>query len=362
MSENATAATQDHANPVLRVGMLRGNPNYIWKPQNTSCAMMYTAKQFDIELFLFRPEDVDLETRTINGMFLVGNEKVRKRVPFPPIIENSILNERLYGNILNELEKECILIRHPLTTTKLRTYNTLLKDGRFTSLLIPTEIYGSCEQIVSALDKHESIVLKPASGGRGSGVRRLSRQGELYFVTENNVTTSYSKTELAAFLKVIEDRKVTYLWQPFVVSRTENGNPFDVRIHARRGKEGKFQIHLFPRIGNAKGIVSNISTGGYSMDIDVFLRDEFGDDHKKIKQDLLTLGSQFPEYYQSFHKPVIFDVGMDVGIQSDNGGYNLKLFEVNTYIDGPFFEIEDAITHFEYFRYLYETQKRQKDA
>jgi hypothetical protein len=70
----------------LRVGMLRLNQNNIWHPQHTACAMMYTARQFDIELFLFHPDDVDLETSTINALFLNNKgEKIRRRVPFPLI-------------------------------------------------------------------------------------------------------------------------------------------------------------------------------------------------------------------------------------------------------------------------------------
>jgi hypothetical protein len=36
---------------------------------------------------------------------------------------------------------------------------------------------------------------------------------------------------------------------------------------------------------------------------------------------------------------------MDIGIQSKGDKQTFHLFEVNTYIDGPFFEIEDAVTH-----------------
>ncbi|WP_158259908.1 YheC/YheD family protein [Phyllobacterium phragmitis] len=358
---NAWPTATEPADSVLRVGMLRINTKYVWQPQHTACAMMYTARQFDIELFLFHPDDVDLKTRTINGLFLVHNEKVRKRVPFPPVIENSILDEKEYGELLRELEKDSVLVRHPLRTTKLRTYDTLVRDGRFASILIPTEKFASPDQIIAALEKHGNIIIKPASGGRGSGVRRLSKQTGSYLLTEKNTTQHLDEVGLVKFLRELEDRKVTYVWQPYIGSRTKSGNPFDIRIHARRGHKGKFQIHLFPRIGNATGVVSNISSGGYSMDINVFLRQEFGDMHGKVKNELVNLGNVFPEYYQSFHKPTtLFDVGLDIGIQQCDGVPSLHLFEVNTYIDGPFFEIEDAITHFEYFRHLEEQRTRQK--
>jgi UDP-N-acetylmuramoyl-tripeptide--D-alanyl-D-alanine ligase len=337
---------------LLSVGMMRTLFSHVWKPQHTNCAMMYTAKQFGIDLFLFRPEDVDLKTRTINGLFLVGNQKVRKRVPFPAIIDNKIFSSKEVEPILYELAKDSVLIRQSLNTTKLSTHNRLMEDGRFKHLLIPTEKVESAAAVIAALREHENIVIKPASSGRGDGVRRLSQQGDVYFLTENNDTRPFDRLALEEYLQDLVGREAIYIWQPYIVSRTRAGNPFDIRIHARRGRQGKFQIHLFPRIGSAEGIVSNISSGGYTMDTDLFLRLEFGDLWPKVKQDLLDLGAVFPDYYQSLYKPVIFDVGMDIGIQKRNGSYSLHMFEVNTYIDGPFFEIEDAITHFEYFRYL----------
>lgn len=348
---------EDSDDSILRVGMLRINTKHIWKPQHTACAMMYTAKQFGIEMFIFHPDDVDIKTKTINGLFLERNEKVRRRVPFPTIIDNSIIDAKEYEEVLRQLEKHSVFIRHSLKTTKLRTYNTLARDGRFSSILIPTEKISTVDQLTAALCVHDKIIIKPASGGRGSGVRLVSKIADAYSLTEKSLTIQLDGSGLGGLVKNLNDRNVTYVWQPYIVSRTKSGNPFDVRIHARRGREGKFQVHLFPRIGNANGVVSNISTGGYSMDIDVFLKQEFGADSSKIKDELVNIGDTFPEYYQSFHDTKIFDVGMDVGIQSSRGNHSMRLFEVNTYIDGPFFEIEDAITHFEYFRFLEKNNK-----
>ena len=88
------------------------------------------------------------------------------------------------------------------------------------------------------------------------------------------------------------------------------------------------------------------------MNFDTFLKVNFGDDWEKLYNKIMRFGKTFPEYYQSFFPMTIFDVGVDMGIQKRGDSYDFKIFEVNTYIDGPFFEIEDAITHFEYFRYI----------
>jgi hypothetical protein len=58
-------------------------------PTNSWRTMLCMAKQFDISLFLFSPADVDVENKTINGLFPERNRQVRRRVGIPAIIDNS---------------------------------------------------------------------------------------------------------------------------------------------------------------------------------------------------------------------------------------------------------------------------------
>jgi hypothetical protein len=51
----------------------------------------------------------------------------------------------------------------------LRTYNRLLKDGRFGYILIPTVKVDLFSIIDAVLQRYGSMVIKPASGGRGRG-------------------------------------------------------------------------------------------------------------------------------------------------------------------------------------------------
>ena len=336
----------------LRVGVLRQNKN-IWKPQHTICAMFYVAAQFNIELFLFSINDVDFINKTINGTFLEGNTKVQRRVPFPRIIDNAIL----YGEDglkLELLERDCYLIRHSLNTTKQKVYDMLLQEGTFKGLLIESQPVNNFEHFLTLLAQYNNdVILKPLRGARGIGVARITFADGKYVVNVRNEKILLNTVDEFAKFYDYAFTKRTHILQPYITSRTHQGNPFDIRVHARRGAGGKFKVDFFPRIGNENGIVSNISVGGYSMDISGFLKTEFGDKASEIINDnLIKFGKIFPDYYQSFFPMTIFDIGVDVGIQKHDDYYEFKIFEVNTYIDGPFFEIEDAITHFEYYRYI----------
>ena len=229
----------------------------------------------------------------------------------------------------------------------------LLRDGRFKEFLIESHTIDTFEQFLSLFNQyHNDVILKPLRGARGVGVARITLIDEQYAVNAKNENIRLATVD---DFKKFYDENFTqrkHILQPYITSRTIQGNPFDIRVHARRGTGGKFKVTPFPRIGNAKGVVSNIAMGGYSMKLDAFLKVNFGDDWKMLYDRLTAFGEAFPDYYQSFFPMTIFDIGVDVGIQKRGDAYDFKIFEVNTYIDGPFFEIEDAITHFEYYRYI----------
>lgn len=338
-------------NSTLTVGVARQNKN-IWHPQHTVCAMFYTAKEFNIELLLFTPSDINFENKTINATVLENGVRVQKIVPFPKIIENSVMAGE-DGRKLDLLEKDCYLIRHSLNKTKQQVYDMLLKDGRFKEFLIESHTIDTFEQFLSLFDKYyNDVILKPLRGARGIGVARILLKNGQYIVNAGN--NKFVLKNVDEFFKFYSEHftKRKHILQPYITSRTRQGNPFDIRVHARRGAGGVFKLSPFPRIGNAAGVVSNIATGGYSMNFDTFLKVNFGNDWKILYDRLMNFGRVFPDYYQTFFPMTIFDIGVDVGIQKRGDSYELKIFEVNTYIDGPFFEIEDAITHFEYFRYI----------
>ena len=262
---------------------------------------------------------------------------------------------------MRELEKDCFMIRHELNTTKQKIYDMLLNDGRFSDFLIQSHTIDTIDQFNGLFDEyHGDVIMKPLRGARGIGVVHITRDGGSYRINLKDQVINLGADEFVGFYNEhFVNRK--HILQPYIVSRTRAGNPFDVRVHCRRGAGGRFKVSPFPRIGNAAGVVSNIATGGYSMKYEVFLQQEFGADWKMIFDKIADFGKQFPEYYQSFFSTTLFDVGVDMGIQKRGSEYEFKIFEVNTYIDGPFFEIEDAITHFEYYRFI-EKQLKMRNA
>jgi len=339
---------------LLRVGVLRKNKPRVLAPDSPLYTMFYVAKHFDVELFMFTPKDIDFANKTANAITLEGTKKIQKIIPLPKIIDNpaSIFGGD-YSKELKELAKDYYFTRSPMNSSKQNIYNMLLAEGRFKDFLIDTHTLKDFEHFRTLFAQYSNdVILKPAGSNEGKGVARISLDGGQYVI---NLKTDKINLKTVDELKTFYDEhfsSVKYVLQPYIVSRTHLGNPFDIRIHTRRGAEGKFKVLPYPRIGNENGVVSNVGSGGYTMNLDSFLKTEFGNDSEAIYNAIMNLGNNFPEYYQSFFKTQLFDVGIDVGIQKRGNSYELKIFEVNTYCGGSFVRVEDAITRFEYFHYI----------
>ena len=346
------------------VGIMRNRTKL--RPMHYTTLAMYIAKSYNVNCIFFAPRDIDTESKTINAWVVENGEEIRKIVPYPEIVDNKpslhrslrrsehIEAEKNLEAVKN-LEKSSIFTRDSLNTTKMKTYKLLKNEGTFKDILIPTYVLNSFQELESYLNNFDNnIIIKPSLGNRGNGVIKLLKEDNKYTVISGNESQIFNINDLEDYYHNILKEKA-HIVQPVINSRTLASNPFDIRIHAKKGKDGKFDITYCPRIGKyAHGIVSNIAAGGYSMNIDAFLKDEFGLFAENVKLDLIKIGNSFPEYYQNLHKSKkIFDLGLDIGIHRSTNSYKLYLFEVNIFLNGHSFELHSAKTSMEYYKYLH---------
>ncbi|MBQ6005152.1 MAG: YheC/YheD family protein [Selenomonadaceae bacterium] len=343
----------------VRVGLMRSKGHLLAR-RSTSLAVAYMAKHFNIDMSFFNPEDIDFENKTVNAIIIENNVRSRKVIPLPKIIDNDIRCFRgEIGKSVNKLRDYCYFIRPIDGMTKQRFHDALLKDGRFKEFLIETHPLDNVEDFLKLLEQYKDVILKPLHGVGGAGVSRITCDGKQYVANLKNKKFNLSNDELLQFYEE-NFTKLKYILQPYINSQTKQGNPFDIRIHARRGAGGKFKTISYPRIGNAEGVVSNLATGGYIAGIDSFLKSEFGDDWKIVYDKLSAFSNTFPDYYQSFFPDTIFDIGIDVGIQKRGDSYELKLFEAYIQPGTAYIELEDAVICLEYYSYV--NQKLQKES
>ena len=338
-------------NPPLQVGIMKkGNCNF-WELSNPRYPLFCMAKHFNIEMLFFAPEDIDFKDKTIKALALENNSKVEKVAPLPRIIDNDITYFRgETASIMEQLRQYSYLIR-PVSGIKRQVfYETLSKNEHFKSFLVETQTLDEFNQFLSLLDKyHDDVILKPATSAGNKDLTRINFDNGKYVATFNDETIILKSVD--SLLKFYEEKfsQKNYFVQPYCISRTHQGNPFTIRLHTRRGAEGKVKVFPYPQIGKQKDLVPTIT---YTMDFEDFLKAQFGKDWKTLYDRLMDLGYTFPDYYQSFLADTVFDMGLDVCIQRSGDDYDLKIFEA--YLQPGFTNIrnEVAVTNFEYYRYL----------
>jgi glutathione synthase/RimK-type ligase-like ATP-grasp enzyme len=321
-------------------------------------SIMLIAKSFNVELFLFTPSEVDFGGNKIRGLFFENGKQVYKTVPIPPLIDNSMRGFSGYSEFCGKMSAYAHLVQPFVKPEKLRTHKTLEADGRYADWLVPSVPVPTFKDVKAALDEFGSrIIIKSIRGAGGKAVYAVSRDGNMYEIHRGHAAETLDESAAeVAIGEIIEEKP--HIAQPFIRSQTVYGEPADFRISCRRGKGGKFFVDVVPRVGNPKGIISNISNGGYVVFPKVFFPREFGENGMEEHKKLMKFGEEFANHYQSlFPKHTTSNVGIDVGFQRENGRVKYYIFEVNAYMGtsfSAFMRASDAVNQLEYYRYLWD--------
>ena len=334
----------------MKVGYLRYGKN---SGPRMRCLSMF-ANMHDVDFFYFNPERIDRERKIIKGLFFdkkTGNF-VEKETTYPDIIDDQPTFRIKYPELFKDLLPKSFFLFTSLNGKNF-IYKTLAQNG-YSKYLIETYNYKDIE-LDDVLRKHGKLVIKPNRSGGGQNIYKLSSDNDFYYLHfEHNV----EKMTPSEFKEKYDSKfRNIYIVQNYIDSTTKQGNPFDVRVNARRGKNGAWSLRkMFVRIGSSSGVVSNIATGGsIGYYVNKFLLAEFGNDWRNIYDELLTIGKVMPDVMQRGYKDKLDDLGFDVAINRSNN--ELKFFEVNTFTDPITYNLEALEARFEYYMYLYKNIK-----
>lgn len=343
---------------LIPIGLLRGRvaKRDFFNRDQYYTSIFYVASQFGLQLVLFTDSDVDFEKNTVNGTILKNGKPEQCIIPIPAIIDNF----NFYGkDFYDKISSRAFLTRDwvgRVNKTKQKDYEELLADGRFADILIPSKLVDSLDDIIQALED-ERIIVKPARGTEGELVIRIAKEKNRYHITVGTEHFVLNHKEFIAFYdENIGSKQYKFIVQTFIESVTKYGEPFDIRVSARKGAEGKYVVKHFARVGNPKGVVSNYATGGYTMPLDSFLDKYYEKDMQAvIRSKLDKLGEEFPKYYgDTLYKGLnLYDVGLDIGITNDKKGIRLWLFEVNSRgLGGFIYGLDEQIAQCQYYKYM----------
>ncbi|GAB3058639.1 YheC/YheD family protein [Virgibacillus ainsalahensis] len=318
---------------------------------NTRKLNAIACKFFGIELVFFGPEDIDMESDTINGLVLRKNKWLRMKTGIPPVINNTPYRHR-NRDILDYLEEKSLLTFH-LFGGKEKVMNLLKKDGSFDHLLIPSYTIQRFMHIIDYMNTHKKIILKPANGEKGNGVYAIEKVGSTFLMEYRDSNKKMAMNEFEEFYNnQIINKK--YIMQKYINSKTRTGHPYDIRIQFEKNGEGEWEkIQSYARIGINQRVVSNIASGGGIVRAGSFFRAEFGDAGQNYINKLNEILRGFPDKISELYDFEISTLAIDLGLDSDGQFY---MFEINSFPGGTFARGEIAMVRAAYYDYLLTTR------
>ncbi|UJF32255.1 YheC/YheD family protein [Paenibacillus hexagrammi] len=243
-------------------------------------ALAAIAKLKGVEFFYFLPEDVDMVHKTIQGQIWIKDEWVMQTFDYPDAIHDRAARRgKKYAEVYEAFADIPMTTNKPAGVgNKMEMYRLLLKDGRFKNLLIPSLKLTRVDQVFQWLERRQEVIMKPVGSYGGHSLYYMKKEPQGFTVIAEKQRLSLNEHEFTDWITGIwESRKQAYLIQPYIRSETKEGNPFDIRIHLAKGEGGEWHIaRVYPRIGEKSGKTSNLSTGGFTAELDTFYRMNLG--------------------------------------------------------------------------------------
>lgn len=150
--------------------------------------------------------------------------------------------------------------------------------------------------------------------------------------------------------EVILKEKNSYMVQRYIHCRTTSGEPYDVRAHVQKDGEGIWKLtRIYPRIGNKKSILSNISRGGRTEDLGLLFATEFGESGKRYEEEIRKLTMNLTWHLDKLYGLALDELGLDLAIDK-NGRF--WLHEVNNGPQSTYHETERAVNTIAYANYI----------
>jgi hypothetical protein len=326
----------------------RKDPRTVFK----SYAYAAAAKMEGVEFYFFSPGRVRFDTETIKGWVYENGQWLQKIVPFPDVIYNASppLTDK-QEEIVERLDTMIPFTSHSIGS-KLDVFQKIKGAKTFAEYLIPSIEVMKPQDVFEFLMQYKDIVLKPLYGHKGQNIIHVKKTEETYFIQQDKNNTVFMNS--AKFTDFITSllKNMTYLAQVFIESKTKSGLSTHLRLHVQKGGEGVWNVTtIFPCIAQ-KGFVANISSGGYTMIFNDFLKQEFNEEYYNIKRYLEHFAVQFSKHFDSLYQNKLDELGIDVGLDKNQ---KIWIFEVNWRPGTPptfSLELDVAKQMIRYARYL----------
>ncbi|MCD1258548.1 YheC/YheD family protein [Paenibacillus athensensis] len=226
------------------------------------------------------------------------------------------------------------IVRRPRTLgSKWSKTNLLLRSKEVRPFVPETKIL-STSHLLTMLNKHRMVYVKPIHGTSGNGVIRVERkpngsfvykagQAQRTFGTYNAMYAALSKSKL----------KRAYLIQKGIHLLTHQKRIFDIRVMVQKNLQEKWEVTGYiGRVAHPKKIVTNFHNSGKPLALEPLIGTYLNPTKtRSFINQLQSLGLRIAKQFQSVH-PGFKEIGVDIGVDKQ---FKPWIIEVNTAPD-PF--------------------------
>ncbi|MGP4064504.1 YheC/YheD family protein [Oceanobacillus sp. M65] len=321
-------------------------------PETRINALVEESKKQQTPLYFFSSADVNLEKKEINAEMFIEKKWIRATVDLPDVIHNIAPLARGQQSTIEKKLRRIIPFTSFGVGDKFNLPKTLVQNREFADLLVPFKITTDKTTILNFVKENDSVVFKPLRGRRGENIYFIEQKGNRFNLLDHTKSTILSQQKLEQWLEErILVNKNSYMVQRYINSRTKAGEPYDIRAHVQKNGEGKWQLtKIYPRIGNKKSILSNISRGGRTESLTSLFSNEYGVKKGKVLEEkLINLSMDLTWHLDKLHNLSLDELGLDIALDNND---RFWLHEVNNGPQTTYHEQERAVNTIAYAKYI----------
>lgn len=335
----------------IGVYLNHANPVDVYPEARINALLTEGEKQNAILIF-FSSDDINFKNETINAKLSNKDEWKQQDVGFPNVVHNIAPVSKHQQTVVERKLRRVVPFTSFGVGNKFHLPKIMVKHRRFADLLVPFRMVTDEQMVFDYLNKEKIAVLKPILGARGESIYFVQKKGNRFIISEHRQEKIYNLDNFKKWISnMLLARKFSYLIQQYVECRTNEGEPFDIRAHMQKDKNGKWGItKIYPRIGSKYSILSNISKGGRTEELNELLTKVYGESQGNdyLKQ-LQTLSMELTAYLDRIHNFSLDELGLDLAIDSSG---RLWLHEANNGPQSTYHEEDRAINTIGYAIYI----------
>ncbi|MFD1064420.1 YheC/YheD family protein [Oceanobacillus locisalsi] len=336
--------------------MLVGLMQPFKQPTDLAKQIAIQAQSKGIDILYINPSAVDEEDNTVSGLMLHGDTWENVEKDLPEIIDVSVFCLKAKRKI-KYLQQHAYLTedgKHRIS--KENVQEMLHKDQQLQTYAIPTSRCKTFSIIKGFLLKYNKVVVRPIYSSPGENIYKIEQVDTDTFVVSHQ--KSKVKLTLKETFSYFQDMisNHSYIVQKYIPSKTEQGEPFNCRIHVEKNKEGKWTIvQKYIRVGTGQLVSPNSQQGVVTFDASMFLKLKFFEDAPAVENHLDTMALHIAKKIEKTRKKELVTLGFDIGIDQDK---NLFLFEAISAPDTSLLEEKVAQLRTDYYAYLVKQHTR----